>query len=162
MTHERIITNEFCHRGAEDTEGRKMKYASLFHLSSLCSLCLGGFLSVGCAPYVQSQVDLIEQSRKGVAMISQSLDAQAKTIDQFQQRQRTMIDDAFDTDVREQTSLDADWIIDHRIAYGMALDALNESRHQSQLSHQQDQRTLEAIQLALQKLEWLITLPTGR
>jgi hypothetical protein len=107
-------------------------------------------------------VELIEQSRKGVTMISQSLDAQQKSIEEFQRHQRRAIDDAFDTDVREKSSLDADWVIDHRIAYAAAIDALNDSRHLQQLSHQQDQRTLAAIELALQKLEWLVTLPAGR
>lgn len=119
-------------------------------------------LFTGCQVYVQPQVELIEHSRKGMTMISQSLDAQRKSIEEFQRHQRRAIDDAFDTDVRAQSSLDADWVIDHRTAYATAIDALNDSRHQQQLSNQQDQRTLAAVELALKKLEWLVTLPAGR
>jgi len=113
----------------------------------------------GCAPYLRAQVDLIDQSRKGAAMIAQSMEAQQETIAQFQKQQRRNLDDAFDADVRGQPSLDSNWVIDHRIAYSLALDALNESQHRQQLSHQQDHRTLSAINQALQKLEWLSSIP---
>ena len=82
------------------------------------------FLSIsGCAPYLQAQTDLVAQSRKGIAMISTSLAAQQKTIEQYQRLQRRQLDEAFDADVREQSALTPQWVIDHRRAYVMAIDA---------------------------------------
>lgn len=123
-------------------------------LAAFCGLFL-----VGCSPYFQAQIDLTEQSRKGVSMISQSLEKQQQLIQRFEQAQRQRIDNAFDADVHEQQQLSAAWVIDHRRAYAAAIDLLNESNHRNELSHQNDQRTLAAIDLALQKLEWLSSIP---
>lgn len=136
------------------TQMRKVARFICVHLRSSAAI----LLCTGCQTYVQTQTDLIEHSRKGIVMISQSLDAQHQVLQRFQQQQRRNLDDAFDADVRARTSLDAEWVIDHRIAYSLALDALNVSRDQLNTSRENDLRTLAAIELSLQQLGFLASL----
>jgi hypothetical protein len=149
-------------KGIRAADGRRftqIKHGFLIRVHLRLSAAISILLCCGCSPYLQAQIDLAEQSRKGVAMISQSLDAKQATIQRFQQAQRLRIDGAFDADVREQETLTSDWVIDHRRAYAVALDALNEQSNRLQLSHENDQKTLAAMDLALQKLEWLSSIP---
>ena len=140
--------------GVRGCRGAWVRHPLTFHLITPALL----LLTSGCQVYTQAQVDLIEQSRKGLAMVSQSLDAQHQTIQRFHHQQRRNLDDAFDADVRAQSSLGADWVIDHRIAYSLAIDALNASRDQLNTSRENDLRTLAAVELSLQQLGFLASL----
>ena len=151
-------TVKFASVGMQQKRANDRRFAALRgSWRFLAAFC--GLFSVGCSPYFQAQIDLTEQSRKGVAMISQSLENQQELIQRFEQSQRLRIDNAFDADVREQETLTADWVIDHRRAYAAAIDILSDSNHRRELSHHNDRRTLAAIDLALQKLEWLSSIP---
>jgi len=144
---------------AADARGWKQMKPFFVNRVHRASAAISLLLFSGCNPYLQVQMDLTEQSRKGVAMISQSLDDKQAIIGRFHASQRTRLDDAFDADVREQETLTSDWVVDHRRAYVVAVDALNDQSHRLARSHENDQSTLAAMELALRQLEWLQSIP---
>lgn len=112
----------------------------------------------GCAPYTTVQIQLVEQTRRGVTQIKQSLDQKSQIVHEYHAIQRKRLDDAFDLDVRQRSSLDPDWVIEHRRAYSAALDALNAAKIRSLEADESDHRTIEAVRAALDRLEWLQSL----
>jgi hypothetical protein len=109
----------------------------------------------GCAPYTAVQMNLIEQARKGIAITQKSLAEKSQIIEQYEKQQRKRLDEAFDADVRENATLTSDWVIEHRRAYSAALDALNNQRQATRDARQTDQRNLQAIDDALNRVLWL-------
>ena len=116
-------------------------------------------LAGGCAPYTQVQVNLVEQARRGVAQVSHSAQAHEETAEQLYLANRQRLDEAFDADVREREARDstigADWVIEHRRAYAAGVDALTRQRAAAQAAADVTQRSLRAIDDALQRLAWL-------
>lgn len=112
----------------------------------------------GCAPYTAVQIQFVEQTRRGVAQIEQSLDQKSQIVREYHAIQRKRLDDAFDADVRQRDALDADWVIEHRRAYSAALDAMHSARVASLEADASDHRTIEAIRAALDRLEFLQSL----
>jgi hypothetical protein len=118
-------------------------------------------LVCGCAPYAQVQSQLVEQTRRGVAQLQSSLQEKSQIVREYHAIQRKRLDDAFDADVRERPSeqLTSEWVIEHRRAYSTAIDVLDEARFASEQANESDRRTLEAIRAALERLQWLQSLP---
>ncbi len=121
-------------------------------------LCLIPLLA-GCSTYTETQLALIDQSRAGLTIIEQAHAQRAQMIESYQSQQRQTIDDAFDADARAIELADADWIIDARRAYAVALDALASQRAASRESDRITQSNSQAIRQALDQLQQLITLP---
>ncbi len=112
----------------------------------------------GCAPYTAVQMQLVEQTRRGVSQIESSLESKSQIVREYHSLQRKRLDDAFDLDVRQRNSLEPDWVIEHRRAYASAIDALYSATTASQQADVSDHRTLEAIRAALDRLEFLQSL----
>ena len=114
-------------------------------------------LVVGCAPYVEVQSQLVEQTSRGVAALQQSLEQKSQIVARHHTMQRERLDDAFDEDVlqRDASQLTSDWVIEHRRAYAAAVDALSAARFASVQANETDRRNADATRDALDRLRWL-------
>ena len=77
------------------------------------SLMLILLSAAGCAPYSQVQIDLLNESRKGIELARQSLNEKSAVVSTYHALQRKRLDDAFDADVSDRNEFSADWIIEH-------------------------------------------------
>jgi len=117
----------------------------------LLLICTGG-----CASYTQVQMDLVEQARKGVALVAQSHESRQQLIDELHVTRRRQLDEAFDADVRDVgDQLTPDWVIDHRRAYAAGIDALAGARNASLEAAEMERSNLAATDEALRRLYWL-------
>ena len=89
-----------------------------FMLAGIVGLCMG------CSEYQAARLHLLDQARKGLAMVKDSQPSVTARAESLAKMQRKLLDDAFDQDVLRQTELSADWVIDHRKAYAVGFDAL--------------------------------------
>ena len=131
----------------------------LFRAVAGLALLPATFCITGCSTYSQTQVDLLDQTRRGIAMARSDQATFSKLVDQLGALQRKQLDDAFDADVRDQTSPPADWIIEHRRAYAAAIDAMDQQRFSLQQSAVVADGNFDAIDQALQRLRWLNEIP---
>ena len=113
--------------------------------------------AAGCAPYSQVQIDLLNESRKGIELARQSLNEKSAVVSTYHALQRKRLDDAFDADVSDRNEFSADWIIEHRKAYAVAVDALATARQASINADRTARENLDAIDLALERVIWLQT-----
>jgi hypothetical protein len=118
-----------------------------------CGLMLCGI--VGCAPYTQSKVELVAQARRGVGLVQQSHAGRQTLVDSMYDHQRRQLDMAFDADVCSRPALSADWVVEHRKAYGVGIDAIEASRSASRHVADADADNLRAIDQALTQLNRL-------
>ena len=109
----------------------------------------------GCAQYTAVQMNLLEQARKGIAITQKSLADKSQLIEQYEKQQRKRLDEAFDADVREHSNLSSDWVIEHRRAYAAAIDGFAAQQIASRDSAVIDQKNLQSIDDALQRVIWL-------
>jgi hypothetical protein len=109
----------------------------------------------GCGAYTQVQMNLVEQARKGVALSQSSAGEHEKVIARLHELERRRLDEAFDGDVRDQKTLWADWIIEHRKAYAIAIEAMAREKQDLLSAMESEKSNLQAVDAALAKLEWL-------
>jgi hypothetical protein len=125
---------------------------------------LGCFLLLlslnGCA-YLDAQGRLVEQARKGVALAAADQAGHAALIEQLQTLRRKALDEGFDADVRQQTTLSADWVIEHRRMYGAGLEALNTWHASATAADRAAAANLKAVDAALERLGWLQAVAAG-
>lgn len=110
-------------------------------------------LAAGCAGYTQSKIDLAEQARRGVAMARATAERREQQISALDARQRSQLDAAFDADVTNRPGLTADWVIAHRRAYAVALDALRTRSIEGERTRQRTLENLDAVDAALARLQ---------
>jgi hypothetical protein len=119
-----------------------------FLLVPLCGLA-------GCQTWTQTQLNLVTQARRGVALVAASDASRDQAIDELEKLRRQRLDDAFDEDVRGRESIDADWVIDARKAYAAALDACAKTQAADERAAADRKRNVAAIDAALERLQWL-------
>lgn len=107
----------------------------------------------GCAEYGQSKIELAEQARRGVQMAREATERREQQLAAFDARQRTLLDEAFDADVLNRAGLTADWVVAHRRAYAVALDALRGRRLEAERAKQKALQNLDAVDRALAQLQ---------
>ena len=119
----------------------------------------------GCASYTQSKIDLTTQAQHGVTLVRKSVeDAQTHSA-AASDGLRAKLDAAFDEDVAARPELDAEWVIAHRKAYALAVDAFDADRRAADQSSLATLRTLDAMDAALAQLQQMhagelkLTLP---
>lgn len=122
-----------------------MKNALIF----IASLATAG----GCASYTQSKIDLAAQAQQGVAQVREHLDASRLQTHAASDALRSRLDAAFDEDVAARPELDAAWVIAHRKAYALAIDAFESDRRAAGESELATLRTLDVISAALGQLQ---------
>src|SRR5690606_18543996 len=97
--------------------------------------------------------------------IEQAHDERAELVRALRTRERERLDAAFDADARAIGTADAEWIIEARRAYALALDALHAQKAASDEADRVTRSNLAATLEALDQLERLVRLPlavTGR
>jgi hypothetical protein len=109
-------------------------------------------LAGGCSGFGEAQMYLVEQARRGLDITRTVQTDHAQIVSQLYQLQQQRLADGFDADVRQQTALSADWIVEHRKAYAVALTALERQRAISAEAETAAQRNLAAVDAALQRL----------
>ena len=109
----------------------------------------------GCDAYTRAQINLVEQARRGVALSQMSATGHAKVITRLHELERRRLDEAFDADVRDQKTLSADWVTEHRRVYAGAIEAMAQERQNLLDATAAEKSNLQAVDAALQKLEWL-------
>jgi hypothetical protein len=119
------------------------------HLMVVILLCNG------CSAWNEAQIGLTTQARRGVVNLVKRTDTRQQAALELAKLRRQRLDDAFDQDVRERQSFDADWIIQHRKAYAAGLDAYSRQQSAEEAALQSEKRDLAAIDAALERLLWL-------
>jgi hypothetical protein len=123
-------------------------------VTSALVICTGG-----CTSYTRVQMDLVEQARKGLALIALSHESRQQVIDELHITRRRQLDEAFDADVRDVgDQLTIDWVIEHRRAYAAGIDALAGARNVSREAADIERSNLAATDEALRRLYWLQSL----
>jgi hypothetical protein len=119
-----------------------------------CGLLIGS----GCAPYTRAQIDLVDQAKRGIALIAQNDQDRDRAIEELAKLRHQKLDDAFDEDVRTRAareSLDPDWVIESRKAYAAGLDAFAKAQAASDRAGEVRKQNLAAIDTALDRLRWM-------
>lgn len=114
--------------------------------------------AAGCTSYQQAQIDLLQQARDGLKLCDQFRQEHRAVADELDQLRRRRLDEAFDADVRENQTLTADWVIEHRRAYAAGLQALVMAQTASLAADETQMRNLKAIDAALERAQWLISI----
>jgi hypothetical protein len=117
--------------------------------------------SSGCATFTRAEIDLVTQTRRGIALIAQHDVDRDRAVLELARLRREKLDDAFDADARDradQESLDADWVIEARRAYAVAIDAYAKAQAANERSAQVRKQNLTAIIAALDRLQWMQSL----
>ena len=116
-------------------------------------ILLIALVAAGCASYGESKIELAEQARRGVRLARDATERREQQLAAFDARQRTALDAAFDADVLSRAGLTADWVVTHRRAYAVALDALRGRRIEAERAKQQALANLDAVDRALVQLQ---------
>lgn len=125
-----------------------MKRSIVFIVGAIISLA-------GCTPAIDAELALIGQSRKGVAMVRESIDSRQSLLASAIANDRRELEAAFDLDLAQRESIDAAWVREARLAYSAALDALSRRHAASRAAQEADLDNLAAIDEALAELERL-------
>lgn len=86
-------------------------------------------------------------------MVKSEVDAQRLQAIAASDALRAKLDAAFDEDVASRGALDAEWVISHRKAYALAVDAFEADRRAADAEGQQTLRRLDAVAAALAQLQ---------
>ncbi|MCC6422401.1 MAG: hypothetical protein IT447_02905 [Phycisphaerales bacterium] len=116
------------------------------------------FTTTGCVSYQQAQLDLLQQARNGIALCDQSRQEHRAVADELDTIRRKQLDEAFDADVREHQPLSPDWVIEHRRAYAVGLQAMVAAHAASVKADETQARNIKAIDAALERAQWLISM----
>lgn len=119
--------------------------------SFLLLLCL----LVGCAHPLQVEQQLLQTSRNGIGMIRKSLENQQKLIENWMQKDRQELSDAFEQDLKNQPMPDESWVLEAHQAYRIALET--KIRRDESIRHgfRIDMDNLDAVEQALVQIEQL-------
>jgi hypothetical protein len=124
----------------------------------LLLLIVNATFATGCNTFADAQLQLLQQARLGIELQQQSAAQRGEFVAGYYQLQRNRLDTAFDADVRETDLLSKDWVIEHRKAYAAALDAINHQQNITTASEATAAQNRAAVDVALQRLESLISI----
>ena len=89
----------------------------------------------------------------GLDLCDQAIRDRDDLLASAQDSQRRRLDQAFDADVRQQTLLSADWVIEHRRIYSSALDALADQRDELARRSAADEANIAATRAAVERIK---------
>ena len=115
-------------------------------------------LLAGCATWNDAQLGLLAQARKGVTLVATSDAQRDGAALELARLRRQRLDEAFDADVRARELIDAEWVIDARKAYAIALDAYAKAQANDEANSQRRRDNLASIDAALKRMQWLISI----
>ena len=113
-------------------------------------------LLAGCSTYNGAERSLVTEARKGVQLVASAESIRQKQSDAIAQERRARLDAAFDADVRDQKTLDPNWVIEQRKAYAAAMDQLALQASADRQLGATTAQNLSDVDLALQKLQLMI------
>lgn len=116
----------------------------------------------GCSSYVNVKSQLADQASKAIDALEERAVERASMLDEISSRERDRLDAAFDLDVIQRNTLDASWVIEHRKAYAIGLDALNAERASRHEAVKIDQENAASAREALALLERIHNIESGR
>lgn len=121
--------------------------------SSRFALLFAPLLATGCAELISVERSLADQASRGVALAKASLDERDQLAQADMEKTRRALDAAFDDDVRSRAeALDAAWVIAHRQAYAVGVDALHTQSTAFRERSAVDRDNLAATEEALRRL----------
>ncbi len=127
-------------------------------LKQMFSTCFLVFFSLfgaaGCAA-IDAEIGLIGQSRRGVAMVKESIESRRGLVAALLAKDRSALDEAFDADASQREYIDTAWLIEARQAYTAAVEALTRRTASAERSFDADVDNLAAIDEALVELDRL-------
>jgi|GEM_PF-1190342 len=126
-------------------------------LSAVVSVVLLG----GCSSYVNVKSLLVTQASGAIDAIEVSTIERSRMLDESSKLERRRLDAAFDLDVRQRGALDSNWVIEHRKAYALGLDALNSESSARRAALTIDQDNAESARQALALLERIHQIESG-
>lgn len=129
----------------------------LGHISILSALLL-----CGCSSFVNVKSQLVTQASRAIDAIEAGTIERSRLLDASSALERRRLDAAFDLDVRQRPALDAAWVIEHRKAYAIGLDALNAERSARIEALRIDRDNATAAHDALALLERIHNIESGR
>ena len=110
----------------------------------------------GCSSAINAELTLIDQSKRALALVDQSLKDHQAIADREIADRRAQLDAAFDADAAAHVNeLSTEWVTDARKAYGDAVDALNDAKAKSREAADIDQQNLSAVNDAMNELTTL-------
>ena len=112
-------------------------------------------LAAGGCGAETAQRELIRQAQLGVGQIRAAQQSRGLVLASLFDARRRRLDDAFDHDISARPLLDVAWVIDHRKAYVVALEAMLKQQAASTQADQTTGRDLDAVNLVLKKLSWM-------
>jgi hypothetical protein len=115
-------------------------------------------LTAGCSSSEIAQRNLIDQLDRGIQNVQQGAADRQQLLDALYAQQRHHLDAAFDADVLASKSRDAQWMIEHRQAYTLALESIWQQQLASQSAHARTAENLQTIHEGLLKLRWMSEL----
>ena len=122
---------------------------------------LSMILVSGCSSYVNVKSQLVNQALKAIDALEVSAIERASMLDEIHSIERKRLDAAFDVDVRQRPDLTADWVIEHRKAYAIGLDALSAERWARRDAIQVDRENAASAREAIALLERIHNIESG-
>jgi hypothetical protein len=123
---------------------------------------LTGFVMVfvcgGCSSYTATQMRLVEQARKGVAIWQTRETAKDDEVRSAYAAKRKALDQAFDADIQQQQTLTAQWVVEARKAYAVGLNALAQNQAIALANNDAAKRDAAATDEALARLLALLSI----
>ena len=112
-------------------------------------------LGAGCVPYAATQSQLADQTQRGLEQVRQAHEQRKELLQAQLELRRRQLDQAFDEDVRTTTTLDPDWVIEHRKAYTIGTDALRAQQSASQQADITTEANMQAMEQLLKQIKSL-------
>ena len=116
------------------------------------------FVGGGCSSYTATQMRLVEQARKGVAIWQTRETAKDDEVRSAYAAKRKALDQAFDADIQQRQTLTAQWVVEARKAYAVGLNALAQNEATALANNDAAKRDVAATDEALQRLLALLSI----
>jgi hypothetical protein len=116
------------------------------------------FVGAGCSSYTATQMRLVEQARKGVAIWQTRETAKDDEVRSAYAAKRKALDQAFDADIQQQQTLTAQWVVEARKAYAVGLNALAQNQAIELANNDAARRDAAATDEALARLLALLSI----
>jgi hypothetical protein len=116
------------------------------------------FVGAGCSSYTATQMRLVEQARKGVAIWQTRETAKDDEVRSAYAAKRKALDQAFDADIQQQQTLTAQWVVEARKAYSVGLNALAQNQAIALANNDAARRDAAATDEALARLLALLSI----
>ena len=116
------------------------------------------FVGAGCSSYTATQMRLVEQARKGVAIWQTRETAKDDEVRSAYAAKRKALDQAFDADIQQQQTLTPEWVVEARKAYAVGLNALAQNQAIALANNDAARRDAAATDEALARLLALLSI----